>query len=214
MRKQLLLSLIFVGLASASFGQKLAFNLRSPSAFGIEFTQGNEKNFLFDDLDYFYRTNTLKLQFYYPCMQWRKLELSLVIQPQIQLVQHQLYNEQFVRPNETDYQLKRATYTKLKNLSLAAIEFTIDVKRPIFSNTAIFIQVGVGLALIDTETERLARGFTFIENLNAGFECAITNKTSFRLFSGVGHVSNFNFKQPNSGYNALNTGISLRYSLH
>lgn len=214
MRKPLLTALIFVGWTSSLFGQKSTFLLGSPSAIGIEFSQGNEKNFLFDDLDYFYRSNTIKLQLYYPFMTWRKFSLSLIIQPQIQQVRHQLYNEQFVRPNEINYLQKRAAYIQAKKLSIAAIEFSVDVKRPLTSKLEIFTQIGLGFAFIDTATERLARGFTFIENLNTGLEYSLTKKTSIRFFGGVGHVSNFNLKKPNSGYNTFNTGLSIQYYLN
>jgi hypothetical protein len=213
MIQKLLLILIFVCSVSTSFGQKSRESLFSPSTFGIQFTQGNEQNFLFDDLDYFYRTNTLKLQFIYPLTQWKKLNISLIIQPQVQFIQHQLHNEQFVLPDEENYLEKRANYTKLKSLSITALEFTIDVKKQLFRNTSLFIQVGLGLGYIDTDTERLAKGFTFVENGNLGLEYSMNTKTSIRLFGGLGHVSNFNFQLPNSGYNILNIGLSLQYSL-
>ena len=147
-------------------------------------------------------------------MKWKKVGLSLIIQPQIQRIQHRLYNEQFVRPSETNYLVKRAKYTRLKNLSITAIEFTLDVKRPVFGSIAVFAQMGLGFAFIDTDTERLARGFTFIENGNLGLEYSLTKTSSFRFFAGVGHVSNLNTKQPNSRYNILNTGMSIRYALN
>jgi hypothetical protein len=211
MIQKLLLILIFVCSVSTSFGQKSRKSLFSPSKFGIQFTQGNEQNFLFDDPDYFYRTNTLKLQFFYPLTQWKKLNISLIIQPQAQFIQHQLHNEQFVLPDEENYLEKRDHYTKLKNLSITALEFTLDVKRQLFKNTHVFLQFGLGFANIDTSTERLVKGFTFLENTNIGLECSINAKTSIRLFSGLGHISNLNVQLPNAGYDILNTGIGIQY---
>jgi len=213
MMQKLLLPLIFVSLISTSFGQKSRKSLLSPTKLGIEFTQGNERSFLFNDPDYFYRTNTLKLQFYYPLAKWRKMDISLILQPQIQFNQHQLYNEQFVLPQEENYLEKRARYTQLKNISITALEFTIDLNKKITKNTALFFQFGLGLAIIDTPTERLINGFTFIENVNLGFEQTINKTLSFRLFAGAGHVSNLNFQLPNAGYNILNTGFSFQYTL-
>ena len=210
--QKLLLPLIFVSLISSSFGQKSEKGILSPTKLGIQFTQGNERSFLFNDPDYFYRTNTLKLQFYYPLAKWKKLDISLIIQPQVQFIQHQLYNEQFVLPEEENYLEKRARYTKLKSVSITALEFTIDVKKQVFKNTSLFLQLGLGLAIIDTSTERLIKGFTFIENANVGIEYSINSKTSVRLFSGIGHVSNLNFQLPNAGYNIFNTGIGILYN--
>lgn len=205
--------MIFVGVISTSFGQESSKGIFSPSKLGIEFTQGNEKSFLFDDPDYYYQTNTLKAQFYYPLTQWKKFDISLIVQPQFQWIQHQLYNEQFVLPEVENYIEKRAKYTKLKSLSITAIEFTIDAQKELFKNTYFFVQFGLGFAIIDTSTERLIGGFTFLENLNLGVEITTSSSTSFRLFGGIGHVSNLNFQLPNSGYNIVNTGISFQYSL-
>lgn len=213
MNVKLLLSLIFVFVVSLSFGQKSTKSFYLPTNIGIQFIQGNENSFLFNDPDYFYRTNTLKLELYYPLTKWKKYDISLIIQPQTQLIKHQLYNEQFVRPDIKDYLEKRARFTKLKSISITAIEFTIDVKRQLLKHTAVFIQFGLGFAIVDTSTERLAKGFTFIENINTGLEFLINKKISMRLFGGIGHVSNLNFQKPNAGYNLFNTGISIQYSL-
>ena len=211
---KLFLGLLLVGMMSISYGQnsKKSF-LFSPSKVGFQFVQGNENNFMFDDTDYFYRSNTVKSQFYYPLTRFKSIEFSLLVQPQIQFVQHQLYNEHFVRPEETDYLIKRQQYTKLKNLSVTAIEFTLEAKQKLFKGFNLYVHIGLGFAYIDTETERLAKGFTFIENGNLGFDIELNSKTSIQLFGGLGHISNFNFTMPNSGYNIFNSGFGLLYSL-
>lgn len=196
-----------------SFGQKSTKGLLNPTKIGIQFTQGNENSFLFNDPDYFYKTNTIKLQFFYPLTQWKTVDIALILQPQVQFIQHQLFNEQFVLPEEENYLEKRAKYTKLKDISITALEFTIDAKKKLYKNTSLFIQFGLGLAIIDTSTERLVNGFTFLENLNLGIEQAINTKISMRIFGGIGHVSNLNFQLPNAGYNIFNTGFSLQYAL-
>ena len=213
MTQKFLLPLVFVSLISSSFGQKSGKGILSPTKLGVQFTQGNERSFLFDDPDYFYRTNTLKLQFFYPLAKWKKLDISLIIQPQVQFIQHQLYNEQFVLPEEENYLEKRERYTKLKNVSITGLEFTFDLKKKVFKTTSLFFQLGLGLAIIDTSTERLTSGFTFLENVNLGVEQTLNSKFSFRVVTGIGHVSNLNFQLPNAGYNIFNTGISIQYSL-
>ncbi len=85
--------------------------------------------------------------------------------------------------------------------------------KKIFKNLSIFLQVGLGFSYIDTETERLAKGFTFIENENLGLYFQINSKTSIHFFGGLGHVSNFNFQLPNSGYNIFSTGFGIQYSI-
>ena len=214
MTQKLLFSLIFVCLISKSFGQKSTKSFFSPTKFGIQFSQGNENSFIFDDPDYFYRTNTIKGQLYFPIPYFKTFEISLVIQPQVQFVKHQLYNEQFVLPSEENYLERRQRFTQLKNISITAIEFSIEAKKQFFKSFSVFLQVGLGLSYIDTETERLAKGFTFIENLNFGVGFQMNSKLSVQFFSGVGHVSNLNFQLPNSGYNIFNTGFGFQYAIN
>lgn len=212
--KKFFFGILFISMISTSYGQtsKKSF-LFSPSKFGFQFAQGNEKNILFDNTDFFYRSNTIKSQFYYPLKSYKSIELFLIIQPQVQFAKHQLYNEHFVRPEETDYLIKRQQFTKLKNLSITAIEFTLEAKKKLYKGLNIYLQIGLGFAYIDTVTERLAKGFTFIENGNLGFDIELNSKTSIQLFSGLGHISNFNFKMPNSGYSLMNTGFGITYQL-
>ncbi|MDG1812148.1 MAG: acyloxyacyl hydrolase [Polaribacter sp.] len=196
-----------------SYGQKSNKSFFTPTKYGIQFSQGNEKSFLFDDPDYFYRTNTAKGQIYFLIANFKTIDFSLVAMPQIQFIQHQLYNEQFILPSESNYQERRQRFTQLKNLSISAVEFSLEAKKQLFNSFSIFLQVGLGLSYIDTETERLAKGFTFIENGNFGFDFQMNSKYSIQLFGGVGHVSNLNFQQPNSGYNILNTGFGFQYTI-
>ena len=212
-QQKLLFSLIFVCLTNLSFGQKSSKSFFTPTKYGIQFSQGNENNFLFDDTDYFYRTNTIKGQLYFPIATIKKIEVFLVAQPQFQFVQHQLYNLHFVKPSELNYLEKRQRFTKLKNLTITAVEFSLEAKQKLFKNLSIFLQAGLGFSYIDTETERLAKGFSFLENGNIGLDLKINSKTSIQLFGGLGHVSNFNFQLPNAGFNIFNTGFGFQYSI-
>jgi len=213
MKFKLLISLIFVCVISSSYGQKSKKGLFSPTKFGIQFIQGNENSFLFNDPDYFYRSNTLKGQFYYPFTKWKSMAISLILQPQLQFIQHQLYNEHFVKPTEDDYLEKRKRYTQLKNLSIFAVALGLEAKKQVFKSTSIFFQIGLGLGYVDMTTERLAKGFTFTQNGNLGLDIKVTPTASIQIFGGIGHVSNANIQLPNSGYNMFNTGVGFLYNI-
>ncbi len=213
MKQKLFIFLIFVCLIAKSYGQKSDKSFFTVTKYGIQLSQGNENNFLFDDADYFYRTNTVKGQLYFPITKLKTIEISLIVQPQLQFVKHQLYNEQFVRPEEDNYLEKRQRFTRLKNLSITAIEFTLEAKQQLSKNLSVFLQASLGFSYIDTDTERLAKGFTFIENGNLGLELQLNKIISIQVFGGVGHVSNFNFQMPNSGYNIFSTGFGVQYAI-
>lgn len=200
----------------SAFGQKIIpkKNHFSPYKVGFVYSLGNEKNFLFDDDDYYYQSEVFKAQIYYLLTNWKGFVVDLVFQPQVQHLRHQLLNEQFVLPTEVNYLDRRTRFTNKKNMSLLAFETAFQVDKKLFHRLYAFIRIGLGIAFIDTETERLAKGFTFIENGSLGFHFLISNKLSLQVHAGVGHVSNFDLQQPNSGYNTVNSGIGFAFLLH
>lgn len=185
-----------------------------PYKIGILFNNANEKNFLFDDLDYYYKTNTLKGQLFYKLGNTLGLDFDLVAQPQVQFIKHQLLNKHFIQPEYgANYLEKRIEFTTLKSIHLYALEIGFNIRKKLTEKLNIQIQIGLGFSFIDTETERLAKGFTFIENGSIGLEFKTSSKTSIYIGSNIGHVSNFDFQQPNSGYNVLGYEIGFRYFL-
>ena len=135
------------------------------------------------------------------------------MQPRIHSIQHQLINEQFVLPSEENYLEKRIEFTTPKNMHLYAIEFGVALKKKLLKKVDILATIGLGIATITERTERLAKGFTFIENGALGISFQTSNTTFLYLGSSIGHISNLNFKSPNSGYNVLGYDIGFSYQL-
>ncbi len=184
-----------------------------PKKVGILFNKADEKNFLFDDSDYFYQSSIIKGQLFYGLFDWKKIGLNLLVQPQYQRIKHQLLNPSFVGPEVHDYLIKRAEFTQLKTIHLYALEFGFSLNAPLFKNIATEITVGLGFAYIDRETERLAKGFTFIENGSIGIVYNTSESTAIYFGGNIGHVSNFEFQQPNDGYNVIGYEVGFRYLL-
>lgn len=203
-------SVVFIGFAFTVFSQNSKLK---PKIIGFLYNKTTEENFLFNDTDYSYDASVIKLQGFYHFIKKTNFQLNLVVQPQIHLIQHQLLNEFFVTPAETDYIIKREKFTKKKNISLFGLEFGLSAQQKIVKNLFVELTAGLGFAYIDTGTERLAKGFTFIENGSLGFLYK-TNR-NYQFYSGIqiGHVSNFDFNHPNSGYNNLGFEIGIRYQL-
>jgi len=204
----LLLSTFFT--AKAQDTKKGIFNIKKV---GVLYNNANENNLFFDDEDYSYITNTYKLQAFYDLGNWKNFKIELIVQPQIQTIKHQLLNEQFILPSEENYQAKRAEFTTPKTMHLYALELGLGFKRIIIKNFYFQASIGLGIASIDTQTERLAKGFTFIENGSLGFSYKTSKKSFLYLGSNIGHVSNFDTKKPNDGYSFLGFEIGLSYLL-
>ncbi len=196
-----------------TFGQESKKAVLFPNRVGFIYNNANEKNFLFDDLDYSYSTNTFKAQAFYNLFDWQSFQFDLIVQPQVQVLKHKLLNEQFVLPNEDNYQQKRIEFTSDKTIYLYATEFSFAIKKQLINKLNLQVTIGLGLAIIDTRTERLAKGFTFIENGSLGFTYDISKKTALYFGSNIGHVSNFDFQSPNNGYNVLGLEIGFSYLL-
>lgn len=201
--------LLFVLFASTLVSQEKKSSIK-PYKLGLLYNYGSEDNFLFDDRDYTYTTNTIKAQAFYNLGNFKSFDFELIVQPQIQLINHQLINPSYVTFGFPTSQEYLDEITKQNHINLYALEFGFFTKTKVIKKLDINIGVSLGFAYIDKKTERLARGFTFIENFSLGFSHPIFRKSFFYIGSNFGHVSNLNFQKPNDGYNIL--GLEFGYS--
>ncbi|TVZ54816.1 lipid A 3-O-deacylase PagL [Lutibacter sp. Hel_I_33_5] len=205
--------IIFLSFTVSAFSQKeKKRNIYKPYKVGFLYNYATA-NTIFKDPDYYYTTSVFKGQLFYKLGDWKTLDFDLIVQPQIQTLRHQLLNKHFVLDTEQNYIEKRNKYTQLKNMSLYSVEFGVSVKKKIISIIEIVATVGLGLSYIDVRTERLAKGFTFIENGSFGINFKTTKTSSLYFGTNVGHVSNFEFSQPNKGYNIFGFEVGLSFIL-
>jgi len=193
-----------------SFSQERNKSILKPYKLGFLYNFSSNENFIFDDVDYTYITNTYKAQVFYKLGKWKNINLELIVQPQVQFLKHQLINEQFITPDQENYLEKRTEFTKAKMMNLYGLEFGFGAKKEITEKLNLQGTISLGLSFIDTRTERLTKGFTFIENFSLGFSYKIVKNSYLYIGTNFGHVSNLNFQKPNDGYNVL--GIEIGYS--
>lgn len=211
MYKPIVLALFLLGFIQLYSQDKKNFNLFKPHKLGLLYNYGSEDNFLFDDPDYTYSSHIVKTQFFYNIARLKASNIQLIIQPQYQWISHQLINEQFVTPDDEDYIIKRKEFTAKKNINLYGLEFGIALLKPINKTCHFRASISLGLNYINTRTERLAKGFTFLENFSLGMTKQLWKKSEFYIGTNFGHVSNLNIQTPNDGYNVL--GIEVGYSI-
>ena len=187
-------------------------SLVNPTSIGIYYGLGNESNVIFDDLDYLYKTQYVKASFNY-AINDKKYKWSLAIQPQVHFLKHQLLNKFFVQSFQENFEENRIIFTKLKTIRLYGLTFEINVRRKILKKTEVFAFFAAGPGMIDTQTERLAKGITFIENLGLGIRYELLSNLFIELKPNFNHVSNAGIQLPNSGYNVLNLEAGLSWNL-
>ena len=208
--KNKFLSFFSLFIVMTSFSQERNKSILKPYKLGFLYNFSSNENFIFDDVDYTYITNTYKAQVFYKLGKWKNINLELIVQPQVQFLKHQLINEQFITPDQENYLEKRTEFTKAKMMNLYCLEFGFGAKKEITEKLNLQGTISLGLSFIDTRTERLTKGFTFIENFSLGFSYKIVKNSYLYIGTNFGHVSNLNFQKPNDGYNVL--GIEIGYS--
>lgn len=185
-----------------------------PDKIGFLINYGSEDNFIFNDTDYTYESVAIKGQAFYKLKNWKNLQLHLIVQPQVQFISHQLLNEQYITPDQEDYINKRIEFTAKKHLQMYGLEFGFGFSKKVTETLALYSTISLGFNYIDTRTERLAKGFTFLENFSLGLSRKVNEVSSLYLGCNFGHISNLNFKLPNDGYNILGLEIGYNFILN
>ena len=207
MRKFILLYCFCI--SSFIFGQEETKTNKKLKKVGFLYNSAKQNNILFFDKDYDYKTNAFKFQFFYNLHQGKNWDFNLILQPQFQIAKHQLLNKFFVTPDEPNFEFLIEKFIQEKTISLYAFELGFQLRRKLFRKIYFEATLGLGAAYIDVETERLAQGFTFIENLSIGLAHKWHSNEVY-IGTNLGHVSNFEIQLPNSGYNVFGFEIGYR----
>ncbi|WP_375240370.1 acyloxyacyl hydrolase [Polaribacter sp.] len=210
MKKVLLVFIFSTLMCTAQQTKKGILNFKK---IGFLYNNVDEDSFLSADKDYTYTADVYKFQVFYDLGKWKSLDFDLIVQPQKQTIKHQLINEQFVTPDEDNYEAKRAEFTALKSINLYGLEFGLLIEQKIFEKLNAQVTLGLGLATINKRTERLAKGFTFIENASVGLSYEPFKKAFIYFGGNIGHVSNLDTQQPNSGYTFAGYEFGFSYLL-
>ena len=176
--------------------------------FGFEYGIGNELK----NSDYTYTNSYYKLQLYYTVKQTKRFKYEVLLQPELNFAKHQLLNFYFVQPDDPNYIEKREKYTKLKDIKEYVLNIGFLMRKPIFKTTSIYVLGSVGPMIIDTETERLSKGFAFSNVVALGITFKV-NKITFDVRPNFRHVSNAGLQKLNSGYDTTNIDFGFLFSL-
>lgn len=194
----LMLLLLFVN----AYGQESEKPQRY--SLGAAYGCGNE----FKNDDYTYTNRYIQLQLYYTLNPGKKWEYVVALQPEVNFGRHQLLNLYFVTPDKPDFEKKREEFTKLKDMREYILNVSFFVKRRLTSKFSVYAMANIGPMLMDTETERMAKGFAFCDVLALGVSYDLGG-VLLDVRPNVRHVSNAGFNKPNSGYNTLNMAFNV-----
>jgi hypothetical protein len=162
--------------------------------------------------DYTYSNSYYKLHLYYTLKKTKRFKYEILLQPELNFAKHQLLNPNFVQPDDPNYIEKRERYTKLKDIKEYVLNIGFLMRKPIFKKASVYVLGSVGPMIIDTETERLSKGFAFSNVVALGITFKI-NKITFDIRPSFRHVSNAGLQGSNSGYNTKNIDFGFSFSL-
>ncbi|RTY83661.1 hypothetical protein EKL99_03505 [Flavobacterium sp. ZB4P23] len=204
MRMKVLVILVLVLCTIPFYAQEKA----SKVDLGFSYGMGNE----FKNRNYTFTNQSYKVQFYYVVKQTKNFKYALVLQPEINFASHQLLNIYFVEPDDPDYIAKRERYTKLKDVKEYVLNLGFLVRKPVFKSASIYVLGSIGPMIIDTETERLSKGFAFSDVLAVGFTFRFKGVT-LDVRPNIRHVSNGGLQKTNAGYTTKNIDFGFSFSL-
>ena len=204
MKKTLFLIVIVLQLCTLCYSQEKNKNFRV----GFNLGFGTE----IKNSDFTYTNQYYKLQLYYKLKKTNWFEYEILLQPEVNFATHQLINEYFVKSNEFNFQQKRDDYTKLKNIREYILNIGFVVRKPLTNTFSIYVLASIGPLIIDTETERLAKGFAFSDVLALGLTLQ-TKAFSVDLRPSLRHLSNAGLQGSNAGFNTKNIELGITFPL-
>jgi len=196
--------LVFLLIFSIVFAQNSKHNI----SLGLYYGFGKELK----NKNYSYNNRYFKVQFCNTLKESKKIKYELLIQPQVDFVEHQLLNLYYVSPDIPNYIEKREEYAALKSIKNYSVNFGLIISKPLSERLSVFVLASVGPMVTNTETERLSKGFTFSDVLSFGFSLKLYNSIlEFR--PNFNHLSNAGLQKRNGGFNSLNFEFGLNIPL-
>jgi Lipid A 3-O-deacylase (PagL) len=205
----ILFLLLFSGVILAQEKNKSMKWLRT----GIIYGYASQNQFFTQDPDYRYENNSIKWSNHFSFSKNDNHAWEILIEPSFYSSKHESFNpwqEYFTSiDNPEEMRMKLMPY---KEMNEYALNLGIIYRWFLKENASFYTYLNVGPMYIDTETERLKKGFAFSDILALGYNHKI-NDFSLDIKTYFRHASNANFQWPNYGLNSFGFEVGLYYEL-
>ncbi len=140
----------------------------------------------FWEVNYDYQVIFFEGEYFYSFLRKRKWGLEVIAQPQY---------------NMTKIGGEGGPVSQVKGFEFG-LNMGLLVRRNFFSDRlSFFTSISTGPHYVSDTPERQASGYIFSDNFNVGMNVLIYNNLYLEIKSGVRHISNLGFQQPNYGVN-------------
>lgn len=180
---------------------------------GFIYGYSAQNKFIKQEYDYFYESKIFKISNHFMLRNRPNYNLELLIEPSYYRSKHQMLNYWFISHTVENGDELRAKYMKMKDINEYVLNVGLMYRRKLSDKHSLYAYLNSGPMYIDTETERLKKGFAFSDIFALGYNYKI-NKISFDIKGTYRHVSNANIQKPNFGYNAYGFEVGTYYEFN
>lgn len=180
---------------------------------GVVIGYASQNTFVKQESDYTYESKIIKFSNHFNWLKSRKNSWEILVEPSYYQSKHQMINYWFISHTEENGDALRAKFMQLKTINEYALHLGLVYRRYLTLNSSVFATLNTGPMYIDTETERLKKGFAFSDVFSIGYNYKV-KKLSFDAKFMFRHASNANLQMPNYGLNAYGFEFGTYYELN
>lgn len=171
--------------------------------FGFVYGFSSQNTYIKQDSDYRYDNKIFKISTHFNLSKKTHHSWQLLVEPSYYKSKHEAYNywhEYFTDSSNGDE--LRAQFMRLKSINEYALNLGVVYRYNLNQKLSMYALGNIGPMYIDTETERLKKGFAFSDIFALGINYKVNN-FSVDAKNMIRHVSNANLRFPNYGLNAI-----------
>lgn len=180
---------------------------------GIVVGFASQNTFVKQESDYTYENKIIKFSNHFNWSRKRKHSWEILVEPSYYRSKHQMLNYWFISHTVENGDELRKKYMQLKSINEYALNVGLVYRRFLNLNSSVYATLNSGPMYIDTDTERLKKGFSFSDVISVGYNYKM-EKISFDAKFMFRHASNANLQKPNYGLNSSGFEFGAYYELN
>jgi hypothetical protein len=180
---------------------------------GLVIGHASQNTFVKQEWDYTYESKIIKFSNHFNWSRIKKHSWEILIEPSYYRSKHQMINYWFISHTVPNGNELRAKFMPLKSINEYVLNVGIVYRRHLNLKSSVYATLNSGPMYIDTDTERLKKGFAFSDILSVGYNYKV-KKVSFDAKFMFRHASNANLQMPNFGLNEAGFEIGSYYEFN
>lgn len=180
---------------------------------GLVLGYASQNTFMNQEWDYTYESKIIKFSNHFNLSRKRKHSWEILVEPSYYRSKHQMINYWFISHTVENGNELRAKFMPLKTINEYVLNVGMVYRRYLNLHSSVYATLNSGPMYIDTDTERLKKGFAFSDILSVGYNYKM-KKISFDAKCMIRHASNANMQMPNFGLNSVGFEIGSYYEFN